>query len=242
MCKETPDQLMNNDNITHDEKSNCNQERVSSPVPDDGEIITPELLAMFEDVLQEPIEQNENSRMLVSPAHSTHVDVIKDVNINTWTETYSPMQSCSPNLVSVIQKPSPITLTPMSVEPLFSFSVENYESDSNEKLAEPLISSSANNCEYGNEFTPMPSPYCSFSDCSDNVDESLVQSRSLENLTVMPESGSKEHISTDTPLRTISIEEHSELDINPLSIASSLISNECSSFESGTVPQKEKEN
>lgn len=35
----------------------------------------------------------------------------------------------------------------------------------------------------------MPSPYCNFSDCSDDIDNTLVQSMTPEDLPLIPENG-----------------------------------------------------
>ncbi|CAK1585552.1 unnamed protein product [Parnassius mnemosyne] len=217
LCKQKDVQQTNHNKIC-EIIQDWNQEKVSSPVPDDVDtIMTPQFMSMFEDVFEGPIEQHEDehfsSTRLTSPSQSTQNQIIKDVNLHI-TEPDSPF-NYSACLATDVQKPSPMTSTPQSVEHLFSISVENYESDYN-------------------ECTPMPSPYCDFSKCSQSADETLIP-------TTIPEDDVSE-ISRNIlcsnppslimPLGTLCNETHSVSDINPLSVSSTATSNDWTSYES----------
>ncbi|CAG5016587.1 unnamed protein product [Parnassius apollo] len=221
LCKQKYVQ-QTNDNKICEILQDSNQERVSSPVPDDVDaIMTPQFMSVFEDVFQGPIEQHDDEHFsltrLIYPSQSTQNQIINDVNLHI-TKPDSPI-IYSLRLATNIKKPSPMILTPQSVGHLFSISVENYESDNN-------------------ECTPMPSLYCNLSNCSQSADETLVP-------TTIPEDVDATLISENIlcsnppslviPLGTLCYETNSASDVNPLSVSSIATSNDCTSFESSEI-------
>lgn len=79
------------------------------------------------------------SRDIVSYKYET---VLQDINLNDLGAPNTPLNIYSPKVMTSIQKPSPLALTPASIEPLFSI-ITNDPSDSIDN-------------------TPVPSPYCDF--------------------------------------------------------------------------------
>lgn len=197
---------------------------VSSPVPDDWDtIVTPQYMSMFENVFHEPIEQHEES---FSTQHIKH-QITNDVNLLTTAELNSPINTYPSSLAAGIQKPSPLTFNPQSIEPLFSCGAENYESDNN-------------------ECTPIPSPGCDFSDRSDCADETLVPITTPEFIDVTLTSENvqrnEEDKSPETPLSTFGNETVHLIvsDVNPSSVSSTTTSNDSATFKIGMSTPKNK--
>ncbi|KAH9633046.1 hypothetical protein HF086_000406 [Spodoptera exigua] len=110
-----------------------------------AEVDNPKFVSLYEDVMfDEPIQEHDYSmsssasRGIVSYKYDA---VLQDINLNDLGSPNTPLNVYSPKITS-IQKPSPLALTPASIEPLFSV-VTNDPSDS-------LYN------------TPVPSPYCDF--------------------------------------------------------------------------------
>lgn len=205
---------------------------------DCGDIaITSHFVSLFEDVFQEPIEEHKDSfpAHIKSPSRSANQVanknfVLKDVNINLASKTDSPINFNFSNLNCDIQTPSPINLTPQSVEPLFPSCMEKVESDSEQFAAQPHNTES--NSEYNNERTPMPSPCDAFSDFGEDADETLVPI-ATEDCDVTLTSSTQCNLEYEVNPLSVASEVPSNdcLDENLPSVASNTTSNDCSTFE-----------
>lgn len=97
-------------------------------------------------MFDEPIQEHDYS--MSSSASRDIVSyndaVLQDIHLNDLGAPNTPLNIYSPKVMTSIQKPSPLALTPASIEPLFSI-VTNDSSGSIDN-------------------TPIPSPYCDFSE------------------------------------------------------------------------------
>ncbi|CAG4976529.1 unnamed protein product, partial [Parnassius apollo] len=143
----------------------------SSPLP--AEVDNPEFVALYNHVMfEEPIQEHDYS--IVSSA-SREIEnykndvVLQGINLNDLGAPKTPLNIYSPNVLTSTQKPSPLTLTPSIIEPLFSF-VSNDPSDSIDN-------------------TPVPSPYSDFSESSQSLNGTLVPTscQETEDRTLTPE-------------------------------------------------------
>lgn len=144
----------------------------SSPLP--AEVDNPEFVDLYNQVmLDESIQEHD-----YSTSNSTCRDIVnyendivlQDANyLNDLGAPNTPLNIYSPNVLTSIRKP-PMTLTPPSIEPLFSV-VTNDLSDINN--------------------TPIPSPCCNFSKSSQSLNDTLVpiSYHDTEDRTLTPEIG-----------------------------------------------------
>lgn len=125
-------------------------------------------------MVDEPIqEQNYSisssaSRDIISFENDV---VLQDINLNDLRAPNTPLNIGSPKVLTSIQKPSPLILTPPYIEPLFSI-VTNEPSNSIDN-------------------TPLPSPYCDFSETSQSLSDTLVPTccQDIEDTTLTTEVG-----------------------------------------------------
>lgn len=203
-------------------------DRDSSPLP--AEVDNPEFMSLYEHAMfDEPIQEHDystsNSASLDIVSHKND-GVLQDINLNDLGPPNTPLSIYSPKVMTLSQKPSPLAITPASIEPLFSV-VTN---DSSESL----------------DNTPVPSPYCDFSKSSQSLNDTLVPTscyEQTEDRTLTPEIGTSapeslpdSHVDNSLTINTDSISEIS----TPCNSISSLATFNDSDYSSTSTTKNTK--